>query len=142
MVADRQSKVRFALRTLLGRQKGLEIVGEADTKEDLLARVEATYPDLVLLHWRLNDAGPDLLRGLRRIRPGLRVIVLSARPEACAEAMVAGADAFVCKMDNPDKLLTAIEMVRSGDGYRQPQGQRPPGDRAEQAAADGPRAWG
>lgn len=135
VVADRQSKVRFALRTLLGRQKGLEVVGEADTGEELLARVEAACPDLVLLHWRLSDAGPSLLPALQRVRPGLRVIVLSARQEACGEAMLAGADAFVCKMDPPDKLLAAIEMVRSGDGYRQLEGPRRPEDPAEKVAA-------
>jgi DNA-binding NarL/FixJ family response regulator len=135
VVADRQSKVRFALRTLLGRQKGLEVVGEADTGEELLAQVEAACPDLVLLHWRMSDAGPSLLPALQRVRPGLRIIVLSARQEACAEAMLAGADAFVCKMDPPDKLLAAIEMIRSGDGYRQRQGSRRTADAAEKAVA-------
>jgi len=135
MVADRQSKVRFALRTLLRRQKGLEVVGEADTVEELLARVEATCPDLVLLHWRLSGGGPDLVPALRKIRPGLRVIVLSARPEACGEAMLAGADAFVSKMDNPEKLLAAIERIRSIDGQRQPGGSGLVADRAEAAAA-------
>jgi DNA-binding NarL/FixJ family response regulator len=135
MVADRQSKVRFALRTLLRRQKGLEIVGEADTGEELLARVEATCPDLVLLHWRLSGGGADLVPALRRIRPGLRVIVLSARPEACGEAMLAGADAFVSKMDNPDKLLAAIDAIRSNDGPRQPGGPRLVGDPAKPVAA-------
>lgn len=123
MVADRQAKVRFALRTLLGRQKGLEVVGEAGTEEELLAGVEATCPDLVLLHWRLSGCGAELLPALSKIRPGLRIIVLSARSEARAEAMLAGADGFVCKMDNPDRLLAAIERIRSGDG--QPPSREP-----------------
>jgi DNA-binding NarL/FixJ family response regulator len=135
MVADRQSKVRFALRTLLRRQTGLEIVGEADTGEELLARVEATCPDLVLLHWRLSGGGPDLVPALRRIHPGLRVIVLSARPEACGEAMLAGADAFVSKMDNPDKLLAAIAAIRSDDARRPPRGPGLAADPATSAAA-------
>jgi DNA-binding NarL/FixJ family response regulator len=135
MVADRQAKVRFALRTLLRRQKGLEIVGEAETGEELLARVEAMCPDLVLLHWRLSGGGQGLVPALRRIRPGLRVIVLSARPEACGEAMLAGADAFVSKMDNPDKLLAAIDAVRSDDGHRQPGGPGLAADAAKPAAA-------
>ncbi|MEJ2738104.1 MAG: response regulator transcription factor [Anaerolineae bacterium] len=135
MVADRQSKVRFALRTLLRRQTGLEIVGEADTGEELLARVEATCPDLVLLHWRLSGGGSDLVPALRRIHPGLRVIVLSARPEACGEAMLAGADAFVSKMDNPDKLLAAIAAIRSDDGQRPPRGPGLAAGPAKSAAA-------
>ena len=126
MVADRQSKVRFALRTLLVRQQGLEVVGEADTREELLTQVEAMGPDLVLLHWRLsNSGGTDLLSALHGIRPGLRIIVLSARPEACSEAMLAGADAFVSKMDNPDKLLATIETIRLQDGHRQPKATGP-----------------
>jgi DNA-binding NarL/FixJ family response regulator len=115
-VADHQAKVRFALRTLLVRQPGLEVVGEADTVEDLLAGVEATQPDLLLLHWRLGEEMSDLLSSLKRVCPGLQVIVLSVRQETCQEALAAGAEAFVCKMDPPDKLLAAIEKVRVKHG--------------------------
>ncbi len=59
LIADRQAQVRFALRTLLGQQPRLEVVGEAATAEELLAQAERTRPDLVLLHWRLNEAGQD-----------------------------------------------------------------------------------
>ena len=113
MVADHESKVRFALRTLLVRQPGLEVVGEADTVEDLLAGVGATEPDLLLLHWRLGEGMSELLSTLKRVCPGLHVIVLSVRQEACHDALAAGAEAFVCKMDPPDKLLAAIERVQS-----------------------------
>ena len=82
MVADHQSKVRFALRTLLVRQPGLEVVGEADTVEDLLAGVGATQPDLLLLHWRLGEEMSELLSTLKRVCPGLQVIVLSVRQES------------------------------------------------------------
>jgi two-component system response regulator DevR len=111
-VADHQSKVRFALRTLLVRRPGLEVVGEAATVEDLLAQVEATQPDLLLLHWRLGGTPPELLSTLKRVCPGLHVIVLSVRQETCREALAAGAEAFVCKMDPPDKLLATIDEVR------------------------------
>ena len=129
MVADHQSKVRFALRTLLVRQPGLEVVGEADTVEDLLAGVGATQPDLLLLHWRLGEEMSELLSTLKRVCPGLHVIVLSVRQETCQVALAAGAEAFVCKMDPPDKLLAAIEGVQArhsrGKGERCSQrGQR------------------
>jgi DNA-binding NarL/FixJ family response regulator len=129
MVADDQSKVRFALRTLLVRQPGLEVVGEADTVEELLAGVGATQPDLLLLHWRLGDEMSEVLSTLKRVCPGLHVIALSVRQEAYHDALAAGAEAFVCKMDPPDKLLAAIEGVRSknnqGESERHSQrGQR------------------
>ena len=121
MVADHQSKVRFALRTLLVRQPGLEVVGEADTVEELLDGVGATQTDLLLLHWRLGDEMSEVLSTLKQVCPGLHVIVLSVRQEACHDALAAGAEAFVCKMDPPDKLLAAIEGVRARYSQR---GQR------------------
>lgn len=128
VLADHQTKVRFALRMLLVRQPGLEVVGEAATVEDLVARVDATKPDLLLLHWRLGEEMPDLVATLKRNHPRLRVIALSVRQEACQPALDAGAQAFVCKMDPPEKLLAAIEKVRTGqiredDGWRGQQGK-------------------
>jgi DNA-binding NarL/FixJ family response regulator len=108
LVADHQYKVRFALRTLLSRQPGIEVIGEAATAEELLAQVTETQPDLVLLHWRLHESSQDLVPALQRLCPGLRVIVLSARSEAGQEALIVGAEGFVCKMDPPDKLLAAL----------------------------------
>ena len=141
MVADHQSKVRFALRTLLTRRPGLEVVAEADNVEDLLTGVGATQPDLLLLHWRLGEEMSELISTLKRVCPGLHVIVLSVRQEACQEALAAGAEAFVCKMDPPDKLLAAIEEVQArhsqGKGQRySPRGQQGSGS-ARKPSAEG-----
>lgn len=113
LVADEQAKVRFALRVLLGQQTGLEIVGETTNAGDLVALTRAARPDVVLLHWSLQDlAGVDLLPALRRVLPDLCVIVLSARPEARRAALDAGADAFVSKVEPPELLLAAIRSAR------------------------------
>lgn len=122
LVADSQSRVRFALRTLLKRQDGMEVVGEAGTAAELLEQVELTQPDLVLLHWRLHETTPDLMRRLQSLCPGLRVIALSARCETRYEALKAGAEAFIWKTEQPEKLLAAIATpgpagdVAGGDG--------------------------
>jgi DNA-binding NarL/FixJ family response regulator len=111
-IADHEPKVRSALCTLLRRRPGIEVVGDADSLEGLLDRLDASQPDLLLLHWRLGQESPTLLARLKREFPGLSVIVLSVRQEACREALAAGAEAFVCKMDPPDKLLAAVERVQ------------------------------
>ena len=113
VIADNESKVRFALRTLLAQRAQIEVVGEAESAEELLAVVEAACPDLVVLNWRLQGmATEDLLPSLKAACPDLHVIVLSARREARQEALAAGADAFVNKMDQPDKLLAELRSVR------------------------------
>jgi DNA-binding response OmpR family regulator len=67
----------------------------------------------VLLDWRLPDAAPGaVLPILRRMAPTLWVVVFSARAEARDAALAAGADAFVSKVDPPDRLLAAIAACR------------------------------
>ena len=113
LVADNQAKVRHALRVLLMRQPGLEVVGEAASAGEVLDKARVARPDLVLLHWRLREeSASDLLASLRRACPGLCVIALSARPELCQVALTDGADDFVSKVDPPQRLLSAINATR------------------------------
>jgi DNA-binding NarL/FixJ family response regulator len=111
LLADNQPKVRFALRVLLEHRPGLELAGEAASAEDLLAQVEALYPDLVLLSWELPGlAALGSLPALRRACPGISIVALSGRPEARQAALAAGADAFVSKSEPPERLLAAINV--------------------------------
>jgi DNA-binding NarL/FixJ family response regulator len=120
LLAESRPRVRFALRALLGDQPGLQIVGEAVHGQDLLAQIEAACPDLVLLSWGLpGPAGADLLRAVQRACDDLYVIVLSGRPEARRAILDAGANAFVSKVEPPERLLAAIASAehssRKGD---------------------------
>jgi DNA-binding NarL/FixJ family response regulator len=109
LLADDQPKVRFALRVLLERRSGFEVVGEAVDADDVLAKVRTTGPDLILLEWELpGPVGADLLSALRGICPGLFIVALSGRPEARRAALAAGADAFVSKAEPPERLLATI----------------------------------
>jgi DNA-binding NarL/FixJ family response regulator len=112
LLADSQAKVRFALRVLLERQPGFEVIGEAASAEELLSHTAASCPDLVLLDWALaSSVAADLLLALHSECPGLGVVVLSGRPEARAAALATGADAFVSKGNPPEHLLAAITRV-------------------------------
>jgi DNA-binding NarL/FixJ family response regulator len=115
LLADDQNKVRFALRVLLEQQPEMEVVGEVADGQRLLACVEATSPDIVLVDWKLPGlAGGQLLASLHGAAPDLSVIVLSPRLEARRPALEAGASAFVCKCDAPEQLLAAIAEVDVG----------------------------
>lgn len=109
LLADSQPKVRFALRVLLERRPGIDVIGEAADAEQLLRQTQETRPDLVLVAWGLPGIeAPDLLQALRGACSHVAVIVLSGRPEVRLAALTAGADDFVSKMDSPDCLLSAI----------------------------------
>lgn len=141
LLADDQPKVRFALRTLLERQQGLEVVGEARSGPDLNGQIEPTRPDLVLLDWELPGASAlDTLSRLRTMYPALRVVALSGRPEARQAALRAGVDAFVSKSDPPERLLAAIRDGVQGRSSR----RRQPGSvrRSEPRRRDDARETG
>ena len=113
VLADGQSNVRFALRTLLERQPEVQVVDEVADLRELLSRIGDTCPDLLVLDWRLRCAAwVDLLSILRELCPDLAVIAISGRPEDRGAALAAGADAYVCKTDPPQELLAAITARR------------------------------
>ncbi|MBC6935294.1 MAG: DNA-binding response regulator [Chloroflexi bacterium] len=112
LVADDQSDVRYALRTLLQLVKELhvEVVGEAADADTLLNEVASLEPDMLLVDWKLP--GLRAIAYLRALYPRLRIIVLSVRAEARQAALDAGADAFVFKGDPVERLVEAIQHVR------------------------------
>lgn len=112
LLADNQSHVRFALRTLLERQAGIQVVGEVGDWGALLSQSSTTCPDAVLLDWGLpGSAEAEPLSALRQACPDLAVVVLSGRPEARRAALATGADAFVSKTDPPQRLLAILRSV-------------------------------
>jgi two-component system NarL family response regulator len=109
LLADGETNVRYALRALLQRQPGLQVVGEAAEWEGLLRQIAASCPEMVLLAWDLRGmAGTQGLAWLRSRCPDLKVMVLSSRPEIRAVALASGAYGFVAKTDPPEELLTAL----------------------------------
>jgi DNA-binding NarL/FixJ family response regulator len=112
LLADDQRKVRFALRVLLEQQPGIEVVGEATDGPGLIALIQALSPDIVLVDWKLPGLDSGQLFPCQRGADGEpSFIVLSPRLEARKTALDAGANAFVCKCDAPERLLAAIASV-------------------------------
>ena len=113
LVADDQSRVRFALRVLLVQQELGEIC-EAVNAYDLLYQVRQDCPDLLLLSWELPGIqAKSLLEDLRSFCPHLKVIVISGQIENRQVAFQAGADAFASKGAPPEVLLDAVKDLYS-----------------------------
>ncbi len=122
VIADSKPEVRSALRLLVSQDPELTVVAEAHDVASLLATTDAHSPELVLVDWELADPRPAGARGgsltdeIAASAPQARVIVLCGRPEARSHALAAGADAFVCKGDTPDRLIDALHTVSANTG--------------------------
>ena len=111
LIADHQPKVRFALRVVLQQRFGDKAIAEVVDADDLIAQAHVFCPDLVLVDLEVVGMPlADLLAQLHHSFHHLYAIVLSCHAEARHQALLAGADAFVCKCNAPDELLSAIEM--------------------------------
>ncbi len=110
IVADDEAAIRSALGLALKQKLSIQNVSEAANMEELLARARVGGAALALLDWELPGlAAAGGLVALRRQNPGLKVVALSARPEARQMALAAGADAFVSKTESPDIMLRLVD---------------------------------
>jgi len=101
------------LRWLLAHDPELCIVGEVTEAEDLLAQVQQTQPNLVLLNWEMPGLRVTDLRllTLGAIRYPLKVIACSEGEEARREALAAGVSAFVGKEEPLNHLVNVLRLV-------------------------------
>ena len=101
---------------------GFEIVGETLDGTDVLAIVERTRPDLVLLDVRMPKMdGLTCLDEVVRRFPEIKVVMLSAStsPELIAAALRRGASAYLSKSVDPTDLPSTLRQVLEGNVWRQ-----------------------
>jgi DNA-binding NarL/FixJ family response regulator len=113
IIADDHALFRGGLKSLLRRQRDMQVVGEADTAAALMAAVTETSCDILLLdlqmeRWVLDD--------IRQLAALTKVVVLTAS-ESVENAIVAmrlGARAVVQKRFAVQTLVEAIRAVAEG----------------------------
>ncbi|WP_087927059.1 response regulator [Streptomyces albireticuli] len=130
-VLDDHEVVRRGVRDLLEAEPDIEVVGEAATGREALARVPAVRPDVAVLDVRLGERpgsgggdheGVEVCRELRARMPDLRCLMLTSfdDDEALFDAIMAGAAGYVLKQINGSELVTAVRTVATGKSMLDP----------------------
>ena len=120
---DDHEVVRRGVRDLLESEGDIEVVGEASTAAEALARVPAVRPDVAVLDVRLPDGdGVSVCRELRSELPDLPCLMLTsfADDEALFDAIMAGAAGYVLKQVRGADILGAVRTVASGGSLLDP----------------------
>lgn len=121
---DDHEVVRRGLRDLLEAQEDFEVVGEASTAEEALARVGPTRPDVAIVDMRLPDGnGVEVCREVRSREPGVQCLILTsfADDEALFDAIMAGAAGYLLKQIKGNDLVEAIRRVAAGQSLLDPE---------------------
>jgi DNA-binding NarL/FixJ family response regulator len=109
LIADDRPRSLSGLRAVLALQPEIDIVGEATDGQEAVRLVDQCRPDVVLI-----DARMPVLDGVKATRlikarwPGIRVVVLTIHAAYRADALAAGADAFLIKGCPTFELLRAV----------------------------------
>lgn len=116
-LVDDHEVVRRGLMELLDADPDLDVVGEADSVAQALARVPALRPDVVVLDIRLPDgSGIELCRELLSRLPDIRCLMLTSYTDddAMLDAILAGASGYVVKDIRGRELTQAVKDVGAG----------------------------
>lgn len=123
LLVDDHPVVRLGFAQLLSHEHDLSICGEAASAAEGLELAERLEPDLVLLDISLpGESGLELLKRLRKLRPGMPVLICSMHDEMlfAERAIRAGARGYIGKREAPDELVTAVRAVLAGERYLSP----------------------
>jgi DNA-binding NarL/FixJ family response regulator len=109
LVVDDHSDFRMAFVSLLEGAPDLKVVSQAGSLAEARTMLEGI--DVALLDRGLPDGdGLGLMGDLRAVNPGARVFVISSTVEMIhpTDAIQAGADGVIDKLDTPERVFAAI----------------------------------
>lgn len=125
LIADDQPLVRAGLRTILGVQPDMEVIGEAADGGEAIALARRLRPDVGLFDIRMP--GVDGIEATRQLAgPGvddpLAIIVITTfdLDEYVYGALKAGARGFLLKDAGPELLAQAVRAAANGDALIAP----------------------
>ncbi len=123
LLVDDHTIVRLGLKTLIGDQPGMEVVGEAGTAAEAIRAAERLHPDVVLMDIRMpGEGGIEATRQITARFPQIKVVMLTsfADDELVVRAIRAGAVGYVLKQVDNAELLRAIEAAARGEALLDP----------------------
>ena len=109
LIADDRPRSRSGLKALLALRSEIQVVGEAANGQEAVRLVEELQPDVVLMDVKMPVMdGLEATRIIKERWPGVKVIVLTIHAGYRADALTAGADAFLVKGGPAKDLVKAI----------------------------------
>lgn len=123
LLVDDDPLVRSGLRMMLAGSERLEVVGEEEDGQGVLAAIDRHRPDVVLMdiHMpKLDGIGATRLVRSQPSPPGIVMLTTFDADENVLKALRAGAAGFLLKDSPPADIVRAIELVHEGEGMLSP----------------------
>jgi DNA-binding NarL/FixJ family response regulator len=116
-IVDDHLYVREGVRSLLGKEKGIDIVGEAEDATTGLKLVEELQPDVIILDLQMPGiSGAEICWKISSVSPATRILILSAflNPALLKSCLAAGAKGYLLKDAKGLDIAAAIKTIFQG----------------------------
>ena len=124
LLADDHKLMRKGLKELIGKNIGMEVIGEAENGQEIVRLAHELKPDVIVM-----DIGMPELNGIEATRQimaadtHVRILALSmySDPRYATEMLRAGAAGYLLKDAPVDELIRAINAVARLQTYLSPE---------------------
>lgn len=113
LIVDDSAHAREGLRALLATLPEVEVIGEAFNGQEALRCIPNAHPDVVLMDVQMPVMdGLEATRQIKQRWPDITIIMLTIYGARQRAALEAGADVFVIKGGDTERLVAALDAVK------------------------------
>jgi DNA-binding NarL/FixJ family response regulator len=122
LIADRERIFLDGLELLLtsGEQYFYRVIGQTNSSQAILDRIEQSEVDLLITDINLGDnESSDFIKQIKKKSPEIKICVLSSyvADKFVRKAFINGTDAFVSKYDSAKVLFKALAVIAGGKTF-------------------------
>jgi DNA-binding NarL/FixJ family response regulator len=123
LLAEDHTIVRKGLRSLLDKETGIKVVGEAEDGRKAIVKAEELHPDVVVMDIAMPGLnGLEATRQIKKRFPDMKIIILTmhTNEEYVLQTLKAGASGYLVKKAAPAELISAINAINKGNSFLSP----------------------
>ena len=116
LLVDDHNVVREGLRRILEADSGIQVIGEARSGEEAIAKAVALSPDVIIMDLKMPGMdGIAATREITRRLPDVNVLVLTLYAEDFVkQAVEAGVSGYLLKDSDSEQITRAVHQVYDG----------------------------
>lgn len=119
IIADSNNLIRIGLRTIFSSLNAIEIIGEAQSSEELLECIKNFDVDIIVIDYTSENFEIDVIPKILSQKPTIRILAVTPEQSApiIVEALRSGVQSYVKKDCDVAEILDAVKGTANGEKF-------------------------